>query len=211
MAEEFNSEPTGPCATPGHGVVPLSECLVRHFDRIVLIVASHTSAKLAGTVGVEDLAHEVIVEALEHRARFEYRGEASFVRWISTLAYRMVCDAVRRVDRAPRTLSIGNDPATAHDVHPSHIPGQTRTPSSILCRDERCRLVREVLAALHERDRAVIRMVQLEGQSLEEVAAAMSCSKDAAAKRLGRALARLAGGLADYCHEHDRPDHCRHR
>ena len=195
MAGNLSGECSDPCAASGQGAVPLAECLVRHLDRIVLLVASHLSRKLSRTISVEDLTHEVIVEALEHRARFEYRGEASFIRWISTLAYRMVCDAVRRDDRAPRTLSIGNDPSTAHGVHASHIPGETRTPSSIVARDERCRQVREVLAALPEKDRTVIRGVQLEGRSLEEVAAAMGCSRDAAAKRLGRALARLGRGL----------------
>ena len=204
MAGQLLDECSSPCAGSGQGIVPLSECLVRHFDRIVLVVASHMSAKLYRSMDVEDLTHEVIVEALQHHDGFEYRGEAPFVRWISTLAYRMVCDAWRRHNRAPQTLGISNDATTGRDVRPSHIPGQTRTPSSIVARDEQCRQVQAVLASLREQDRTVVRMVQLEGLPLEEVAAEMGCSRDAAAKRLLRALGRLGDRLAHCFHEHHR-------
>jgi len=204
MAGNLHGECSSPCAATGRGIVPLAQCLVRHFDRIMFVVASRMSAKLSQRVSAEDLAHEVIVEALQHHEAFEYRGEARFARWISTLAYRVVCDAARAHYRAPPTLSIGNDPAAGHDVHPSHIPGQTRTPSSIVARDERCRQVREVLASLPEKARIVIRMVQLEGRSLEEVAAQTGCSTDAAAKRLARALGRLGAEVAHRSHDHDR-------
>ena len=203
MVNKLASEPSGSRGAAWERMATLSKCLVRHHDRIMFIVASRTSAKLSQGVSAEDLAHEVIVQALQHHETFEYQGEARFVRWISTLARRVVCHAARAHDRVPRPLSIGADPATGHDVHPSHIPGQTRTPSSIVARDERCRQVREVLASLREKDRTVIRMVQLEDRSMEEVAAAMDCSRDAAAKRLTRALGRLGEGVADCSHEHD--------
>ena len=73
-----------------------------------------------------------------------------------------------------------------------------------MARDERCRQVREVLASLPERDRSVIRMVQLEGWSLRKVAAHMGCSAEAAAKRLARALARLGAEVTHGCHDLNR-------
>lgn len=204
MADNVVRECGSLCATSAQDIARLSECLIRHFDRIVLMVACHTSSKLSQRVSTEDLVHEVIVEALEHHGTFEYRGEAGFVRWISTVAHRVVCDAVRTHARVPPALSIRTDAETNGDVRPSHVPGQTRTPSSIVARDERCRRVREALATLHENDRTVIRMVQLEGRSLGDVAGRMGCSRDAAGKRLARALSRLGEGIAHCGHEHDR-------
>ena len=192
------------CATCAQGIARLSECLIRHFDRILFIVAARMSAGLSQRVSAEDLAHEVIVEALEHHHKFEYRGDARFVGWISTLAQRVVSDSVRRHDRVPPTLSIRNDNEAGWGVRPSHIPGQTSTPSSIVARAERCRQVREVLATLRKQDRVVIRMVQLEGRPLREVAAHMGCSTEAAGKRLARALARLAAEVTHHCHELNR-------
>jgi len=53
------------------------------------------------------------------------------------------------------------------------------------------RQAREVLPLLPEKDRHVIQMVHLEHRSMDEVAAEMGCSRDAAGKRLARALHRL--------------------
>ena len=185
-------------------VVSLSECLERHFHRILLMVASHTGAKLARRVSIEDLAQEVVVEALKRRDAFEYQGEARFIRWISTLAHRVVCNLARVHDRTPATSSIGYDTAGKWDVRPSRIPGPTHTPSSIAAHSERCRHVQAGLASLREQDRTVIRMVQLEDRPLAEVAAATDCSKEAVAKRLVRGLERLGDKLADCDHEHHR-------
>ena len=201
MVDNIARDHGSSCATCAQGTARLSECLIRHFDRILFIVAARMSAKLSQHVHAEDLAHEVIVEALEHHHKFEYRGEARFVGWISTLAQRVVSDSVRRHGRVPPTLSIRNDDEAEWAVRPSRIPGQTSTPSSIVARTERCRQVREVLATLRDQDRAVIRMVQLEGRSVREVAAHIGCSTEAAAKRLSRALARLGAEVTHHCHE----------
>ena len=204
MATNLHAECSDGGTTPAKQLAVLSECILRHFDRILFIVSARMNARLSQLVTAEDLTHEVVVEALHRGESFKYQGEASFVRWISTVAYRVVYDAARGQDRAPSTLSIRNDGATEGDVRPSRIPGQTRTPSSIAASNERCRRVQTVLASMRERDRAVIRMVQLESRSLSEVAAHMRCSKEAAAKCLARALGRLRAEVTDCGHELNR-------
>lgn len=207
MTNNVDSERNGSRETAFERAGALANYLDRHLDRIKSIVASRTSAKLSQGVSDEDLAHEVILEAMQHRETFAYQGKTRFIRWVSTLARRVVCDAAHVHGRAPQLLSIRNNGATERDVRPSHIAGQTRTPSSIVARDERCRQVREVLKSLPEKDRTVIRMVKLEERSLKEVPAAMGCSRNAVAKRLGRALGRLGAKLAPGCHDQDRRDY----
>ncbi len=176
-------------------VAMLSECLVRHFQRIQFVVASRMGHELSRRFSAEDLAHEVIVEALENHRYFEYRGEGPFVRWVSTIAHRVVCDAARRQLKKPRALSIANDSDVSGTVRPSRIPGAASTPSSIMAHNEKRTLILKALATMRESDRAIIRMVHLEGLSVKEAAAYLGCSAEAAAKRLSRALDRVGSEI----------------
>jgi len=69
---------------------------------------------------------------------------------------------------------------------------------------ELARQAREVLPLLPEKDRDVIRMVQLEHRSMDEVAGKMGCSRDAADRRLARALHRLRAKSAHGSRDHVR-------
>lgn len=181
------------------GMALLSNCLLRHFDRILLIVEYRASRPLRERSSVEDLAHEVVVEALRRQTQFEYRGENEFVRWISTLARRVVSDAARCTRREPTTIRIGKDNSTGPHISPSHIPGSMRTPSSIVALGERFDLLRSALGRLSESDRTIISLIHLEGYSVDEAAVQMSCSTEIAARRLSRALGRLGRELRPQC------------
>jgi len=198
MAGRTHAESSSTGASPRRRNDALSECLNQHTERIRFLVDVRMNAELSGRVSAEDLAQDVFVEAMTQSETFEYQNEAGFCRWIATVVRRVVCRAARALNRTTQTLSIRNDGNTEREVHPSHIPGQTRTPSSIVGREERCRQVRKELASLPEKDHAVIRIVRLEDRSLKEAAAEMHCSPDTARKRLSRAMLRFRAQFAHW-------------
>ena len=131
---------------PVSGALP--DCLGRHVNRVLLMVEYRTSAKLRRFYCVEDLAQEVVVEALRHRDAFEYQGEPQFVRWISTIARRVVCERARSVERIPLMLSIREGGSTGSGARGSRIPGPGSTPSSIAMSEESCDYLRRLLHTL---------------------------------------------------------------
>ena len=196
MVNDLSGDRNGTDETAFERAGAIVAYIQQNLDQIRSIVAAHSSSKLSGSVSDEDLLHDLFVKALQCRETFEDRGNARFLQWISTLALHVVCDAARGHARAPRTLSIRKNGDSEGDsenaVPPSHIPGQTRTPSSIVAGDELCRYLRELLRSLPQMDRDVIRIVKLEERSLEDAAAVMDCSSNAVSKRLGRAIRRLS-------------------
>ncbi len=58
-------------------------------------------------------------------------------------------------------------------------------------------IVREALAALDDRDLALVTLVRLDGQSYAEAGALLGLTLDQVKKRMGRALAELARHLED--------------
>jgi RNA polymerase sigma-70 factor (ECF subfamily) len=69
--------------------------------------------------------------------------------------------------------------------------GRLTTPSRVVARDERARLVREALEALDPADREIIALRSFEGLTNGEAAATLGLSKAAASNRYVRAMARL--------------------
>ncbi len=203
MAGRTHAESSSAGPSSGRRNDVLWECLNQHVERIRFLVYVDMSAELSGRVSSEDLAQDVIVEAMTRCEAFEYQNEAGFYCWIKTVVQHVACRAARAFGRTPQTLSIRNDGEPERDVRPSHIPGHTRTPSSIVGREERCRQVRKELASLPEKDLAVIRIVQLEDRSLKEAAAEIHCSADAARKRLSRAKLRFRAKFAHWSRDHD--------
>lgn len=173
----------------------LPACLCRHLNRILMIVEYRTSAKLRRFYSVEDLAQEVVVEALHHRDRFQYQGESQFVRWISTIARRVVCERARTLSRIPLTLSIRASGSTGAGASGSRIAGPESTPSSVAMREEGCDYLRRLIHTLSESDQLVVGMFYFEGFTMVECAAEIGCTKDATAKRLYRAIRKLGGRL----------------
>lgn len=177
----------------------LSNCLLRHFHRILMIVDYRANGQVRKQSSIEDLAHEVVVEALRQQTKFEYRSEKHFVRWISTVARRVVSQSARRTEIMATPLSIHSGGSTATGVRASRIPAATETPSSIASMSEQLGQIRSALSRLQEMDREVIGLIHLEGYTVREAAEQIGCSEETAAKRLSRALGRLARELGREC------------
>ncbi|RJP39316.1 MAG: sigma-70 family RNA polymerase sigma factor [Phycisphaerales bacterium] len=170
----------------------LDACLVRHWPRLCAIVWHRGGAELLEHFLPEDLAQDVAIRALEQRPGFTYQGEQAFVRWIATLARRVVMDSARLLASRPPCLSIKRsiDGGTT-TVPPSWIPGSERSPADLADLNEEVHRVLKALATLSEKDRAALVCVRFEYRSIAEAAEELGCSHQAVVQRLRHGMACL--------------------
>lgn len=131
---------------------------------------------------IDDVLQETCLRAYLSRERFEWRGEASFLGWLSTISEYVIRESARRHRRVPDVL--------AGDIEGDVAAGDS-SPSCGVRRDERFeRLLRayERLAVDH---RKVLRLVRLEGLSVRTVAQRMGRSESAVRHLVLRALQQL--------------------
>jgi RNA polymerase sigma-70 factor (ECF subfamily) len=148
------------------------------FDREV----DHIHAALHRILGpardIEDLVQETFLEVF--RSLAGYRGDAQLKTWIGRVTARVAYRYLSSRRRAPASLDDHPEPA-------ADVPGMEQRA---LARDAVRRLY-AILGELHSSVRLAFILQVLEGQTLEEVAAAMNCSVIATKSRVWRARRRL--------------------
>jgi len=145
---------------------------------------------------VEDLAQGVRVRALQRGGSFRYEGEAPFFAWLNRVAQSYLADranywsALKRKASSLLRLTEGGGegvPGTAAAQPPiSTVTG----PETVAHRKELLTLAVQVLAALPERDAAMVRWTS-EGRPLQDQARDLGISYEAAKKAGQRALERF--------------------
>jgi RNA polymerase sigma-70 factor (ECF subfamily) len=158
------------------------------FERIVARHAGAVFRIAAGILGpdeAEDAAQEAFVRIHQGLARFG--GEASLATWIYRIATNVALTRARRRRRLRifRRLS-GAPEAATQDLGPAE--------NAIV--DERQAAVRRAIAALPEKERAVVILRGIEGLSFDEVARALGIKRPTAESRMARAKERLREALA---------------
>lgn len=152
-------------------------------DRVVAAAfAAHAAAVTAiaaRVLGDADAARDVCQEAFVrlHARLDEVRGEPG--PWLRAVAWRLAFDAQRRRDREARAL--GREPART---------AAPRDPLPLEDREEAAR-VREALEALSPRQREVLLLRVVDGETFPAVAHALAISEGSAKVHLRRALERL--------------------
>jgi len=132
----------------------------------------------------EDAAQETFLRAL--RALASFRGDASFRTWLYRIAINVCLN--RKTTRGRFSTWDSDDPP---------VPGAS--PETLALRQLR---IREALARLLPRQRAVLVLKEREGWSIAEIAAAMGWSERQVRHELSRA--RLA--LAEWRRAEEEPD-----
>ena len=159
--------------------------LVRlHEQRLQALVASRLSGHLRCRLTAEDMVQETLLKALQALGSFQWQGEDSFFRWLSTVAENVILHHARR-DALRQTISLPPRAAAAE------------SPSKGLARAERFDRLEEALQSLPEDHRRVILLVRIEGLSIKEAARLMARSPEATSQLLWRALKKLKEAFGD--------------
>lgn len=103
--------------------------------------------------------------------------------------YRIARYEVSTTQRTIRRFSALHDRLLG--LAPSHQP----SPDGVVVRQAEHEAVLAALRSLSTRDREVVFLRAYEELTVAEIADVVGCSRDAAAKRLGRALKRLRAGI----------------
>lgn len=158
----------------------------RHQGRLLVLIRSLMSGRLAGRIDPEDVLQETLLESSRKIAAFESRGAASFYRWLVQIARFKLAEA----ERAHRALKRAAPQPLEHSV-----PSGTTGPSGRAMRSERASSLQEALGSLPERQAQAVRLRYLEGRSIGEVASRLDCTPSAVKALVSRAMGDLAERL----------------
>lgn len=124
----------------------------------------------------EDAVQETLL--VVHQKRHTYQPERPFQPWLSGIARYKYIDRLRSVDRKPTVFLEDDMFEPAVDGH------ESRVTSAIV--------LENLLTQLKPAQRAVIRLVRIEGYSIEEAAAMTGQSQALVKVNIHRGLAKLA-------------------
>ena len=179
----------------------LAALLERHGPRIARTLRSSIPTRARPLLSIDDVVQDAYTEAFLAIGRFEWRGEGSFLAWLSTLARRSLLDTVRLLEadkRGGRHQRVESD--STIDLA-EQLGWTSSTPSRAAARDEAGTLLRTALASLPADYRQVIEAYDLAGRTVEEVAAILGRSPGAVhmlRMRAHRMLAEVLGTGSRY-------------
>ncbi|HEV8323226.1 MAG TPA: RNA polymerase sigma factor [Myxococcota bacterium] len=147
---------------------------------------------------VDDVVQDVFVQL--HRSIAAFRGEAAFGTWLYRVTLNVAASHLRRAGRDERRLdrtAPAGEPAQERRHDPAQRAGHdaARDPGHdeerrLQARDDLRRLYR-ALDTLSPDQRAAFVLYELEGRSLQDIAAITDCPVPTAAARLRRARSRI--------------------
>lgn len=136
-----------------------------------------------------DVAQETFLLAYQNLASF--RGDAAFYSWLFRIAYNAAVSYRRRQRRSGQSLDECRDAERYEpaDERPS------ADPTSQAMSADRCRMVQQALAELHEDYRTVLILKELEGLPYESIAEIVGCPVGTVRSRIHRARMELKARL----------------
>lgn len=159
------------------------EAAARDWDPFELLMKQHSARifrlalrMLGNPEDAEDVQQETFIRA--HRARRQFRGDASFGTWIYAIAARLCLSKKRRSARRRELAS---------ERQPAELPDAVADPEQHLLARESAARVQRALAALSPSHRLLIVLKYIEGLSHEEIARVLRCSVASSRSRLLRA------------------------
>ena len=146
---------------------------------------------VGSTAEAEDLAQEVFVRVYTKRST--YRPGAKFSTWCFSIAANQAKNRLRWWKRRP-TLSLSAWMDTGGDAVDQSAAGAQASDEAV--RRERIATVQAAVADLPLDLRTALVLFEYEGQSMNEIAAALDCTPKAVENRLYRARQKLQQQLA---------------
>jgi len=173
----------------------IAQLLERHGPAVRQGIEGKIHPRWQAVLSVDDVMQETYIDAFVDVSRFEPRGEDSFVAWLVTLARRNLLDAVRMLDAAKRgknrrRIKPGATMSSLAALW-DQLGGDGATPSREVARHEAYNSLQQAIERLPERDRVVVRMYDLEGRSVDEIAERLQRTPGAVFMIRGRALRKI--------------------
>lgn len=161
-------------------------------------VEGRISPAMRRCLEADDVMQVTYLEAVLRLDQFRTGGVAGFRAWLGRLAENNLIDAIRALEaakrpnphrRATRVGGAGGDSAVAL-VEQLSASGDG-TPSRVLARGEAVKLMEQMLDGLPQDYQRVVRMYDLEGRPISQVAAELGRSEGAVYMLRARAHDRL--------------------
>ncbi|MDQ3814503.1 MAG: sigma-70 family RNA polymerase sigma factor, partial [Armatimonadota bacterium] len=147
----------------------------------------------------EDVTQEVFIKA--YRSLDSFRGASSFSTWLYRIATNLCIDRARQRKRRPQQAYSLDEPLDKEEERGGRdVPDFSTEPSKSIEREELRQQVRETVAEMPEKLRAVLLMCDIQGMSYESIAQVLGCPIGTVKSRLFHARADLARRLRPYMH-----------
>lgn len=169
------------------------QLVARYQNKII----GYSARMLGDATEAEDVAQETFIKA--YRSLATFRGESAFSTWLYRIATNLCIDRVRKIKRSPKPAYSLDEPYDAdEDKSGRDLPDSTYEPSLPIEREEIRQRVRETVAEMPEKLRAVIVMCDIQGMSYESIAQVLDVPLGTVKSRLFHARADLARRLRPY-------------
>jgi RNA polymerase sigma-70 factor (ECF subfamily) len=167
--------------------------------RVRARIAPRITGPLQSSIDADDVMQVTYLEAVLRLGRFKAGGVDGFLAWLTRLAENNLIDAVRALESAKRPNPYRRIQAQSRDdsmVAFIELLGSTSsTPSRVVARGEAVRHLEAALSTLPPDYEKVVRMYDLEGRPIAEVAAALARSDGAVWMLRARAHDRLRDAM----------------
>ncbi len=153
-------------------------------------IYGYASRMLGDPDEAEDVAQETFVRA--YRSLPHFRGAASFHTWLYRIASNLAIDVARRNRRqSTGNFSLDEPLESEEGDYEREIADESGSPEQLAARREMQELVRQAVAELPEKLRAVVVLYELQGESYEDIAEILGCPLGTVKSRLFNARSQL--------------------
>lgn len=182
----------------------LTELLERYGPLVRAGLKGQIQTHLQSLLTEDDVMQETYVDAFLDIAKFKPQGEGAFTAWLTTLARRNLIDAIRLLESQKRggdrrrveTRSEDDSCVALFD----YLSGTKTSPSGSAARKEAKSCLLRALGSLPPAYQQVVRMYDLGGKALQEVATAIGRSPGAVLMLRARAHKQLSVQMGTASH-----------
>jgi len=179
----------------------LGGILATSYRELQLHLANKIGRPYQAVVSAEDVIQVTFLEAFLRIAQFQARSHTAFLAWLKRSAENNLRDAIRELDAAkrpsPRVQVHGSLQDESYVTLLATLTATGSTPSGSAAREEAKEAIERALAALPPVYAQVVRLYDLEGHPIADVATTMKKSPAAVHMIRARAHDRLRELLSD--------------
>jgi RNA polymerase sigma-70 factor (ECF subfamily) len=182
------------------GDAPALRALLEHFGgEVRRRISGRIEKRWRASLDEDDVMQVTYLEAFLHIDQLTARDAASFLAWLTRIAENVLRDAIRGLSRQKRpdpARRIGSAPGADSYVGLLECLGvTTTTPSREAARRDAAAILEKAIERLPEAYRTAVRLYDLEGRPIAEVAERISRSVGAVHMLRARAHDRLRQDL----------------